>query len=186
MADINKFKLFKDQSTWRLFFLSIITLGIYGGHYMLRQTRIMNALLPEKQQMSIGFSQTLLVMLYISGLMILPYFFVDIPVFSPYDLIDSGITNITTLLIFVWVFTARAKMHLLFRVPKGDYKWFHGAWTFFFTILYFNYKINKVCEQTYFDDNEPDDNSNNHSVEDSTFDDLKRPNKPNDSDNIVM
>lgn len=135
----------KSQSTWRLFFLSLITLGIYTAHYIKSQTKILNQYFDEKNQISSGFLDSILILAYISVILSIPYFLVEEwhPVLAISDLLDF----IWGVLLLVWAFKARNRMNTMLSVTKEQTGWFHGLWTFLFTTLYFNFKINELVEK---------------------------------------
>ena len=35
----------------------------------------------------------------------------------------------------------------MFEISKDDKEWFHGLWTFLFSPMYSNYKVNQIGEQ---------------------------------------
>lgn len=135
---------FKSQSTWRLFFLCLITFGIYTAHYIKRQSQIFNQHLDEERQISEGFLGFILILAYITVILMIPGFFLNeghlLGAIS--DLLD----NIWGILVLIWAFKARNRMNMLLAVTKDQTHWFHGLWTFLFTFLYFNFKINSLTE----------------------------------------
>lgn len=138
-------KALKSQSTWRLVFLSIITLGIYFAHYIRRQTNILNQNLSGSERISGSFISAILVLSYVSAFLMVPYSLVEEGhiIESISDLAD-GVLNI---LLLVWAFKARNRMNVILRAQAGSSKWFHGLWTFLFIGLYFNYKVNQLNQE---------------------------------------
>lgn len=61
----------QHQSTWRLVFLAVITLGVYFVHYCARQTKIINRYVPG------AISQALVVLLFV-------LYYTSLVVFIPY------------------------------------------------------------------------------------------------------
>lgn len=141
MEQIHRLKRF---STWKLFFLSIITLGIYTAHYARQQTKVIDEL--DHNKTPIG--QT-----YVSLLFWLSCISATTAVLSILDETNLGLRMVDTLLslsvnilMLVWAFKARNRINqALGAAPKAWY-WFHGFWTFLFSPLYINYKINCVSE----------------------------------------
>jgi len=80
----------------------------------------------------------------VAVILIVPYILVEEghPVEAISDLLDS----VWGILVLIWAFKARNRMNMLLSVTKNDPRWFHGLWTFLFTALYFNFKINKLNE----------------------------------------
>jgi len=151
----NLIQSLRSQSTWKLLFLSIITLGIYGAHYMRNQTKSLNKQLSDDQQISNGLVLSILILSYITVALIIPFFVVldENPQLDQLDQISANIDKVLSILILVWGFKARNRMNSLLglsegglSVSKDDTKWFHGFWTFLFQYFYFNYKVNKISE----------------------------------------
>lgn len=132
----------KSQSTWRLIFLGILTLGIYTVYYIKRQTRILNKHLDSKQQISEGFVKTILILAYVNTILLLPYCLVNAG--HPIGLIREVLDYVLNFLILIWAFKARNRINMLIAGTKSQQYWFSGFWTFIFSFLYFNYKINKL------------------------------------------
>jgi len=133
---------FKNQSTWMLVFLSIITLGIYLAHYMKRQTKVFNKHLDPSDQISEGFLNSIILLYYLSAFLLIPFFFLENgeTIGNVSDLVDR-IANIVSL---VWAFKAKNRMVSILSAKAKEPNWFHGLWTFLFQAFYFNYKINKI------------------------------------------
>jgi len=132
----------KDQSTWRLFFLTLITLGIYMAYYQLRQSRRLNEFLPADYQVPVGLSTATLIMAFVS----VPFFFWTIfsdnaVVSSVSDWLDLAY-NILTI---VWAFKVRNRIHFLTEWKWGDPQRFKWGWTLIFAGLYVNRKVNVLC-----------------------------------------
>lgn len=132
----------KSQSTWRLVFLTVITLGIYTSHYIKRQTRIINEHLDKENKIAEGLVTAILVFAYLSAILIVPYVMVEEG--HPVERISDGLDRVWALLVLIWAFMARNRMNVLLAAAKGQPHWFHGFWTFLFTPFYFNFKINKL------------------------------------------
>ena len=49
-------------------------------------------------------------------------------------------------LMVYWAFKARNRMNRLLAAERKGREWFHGLWTFLFTALYFNWKVNTLHE----------------------------------------
>jgi hypothetical protein len=133
----------KSQSTWRLFFLSFITLGIYTAHYIKRQTTRMNQYLDRERQISEGFVSTILILAYVTVILVIPYVLIEE---GPIEGISNLLDAVWSILVLVWAFKARNRMNMLLSATKDQARWFHGLWTFLFTALYFNFKINTLNE----------------------------------------
>lgn len=134
----------KRESTWRLFFLGFIILGIYIAHYIKRQTACMNQYLDKEKRISEELVWTILILTYISVILFIPYIFVEEG--SPIEAIGNLLDTIWGILLVVWAFKARNRMNMLLSATKESKFWFEGLWTFLFTALYFNFKVNALSE----------------------------------------
>ena len=130
----------KSQSTWRLLGLGLITYGVYYAYYIAKQTRVINLQLDEKSQISSAFVTSIFVLSYLSLLLFFGYLLVDEG--HPVAVLSNIADRLWMLLIIIWGFSARNRMNTLNSVNSDDQNWFHGLWTFLFSPLYFNYKIN--------------------------------------------
>lgn len=135
----------KSQSTWRLLILSALTLGIYTGHYILRQTRILNHHLNPDRQMSEGYAILILVLAYITVILLIPYVLLEPE--NPLCILSNGLDHAWGILVLIWAFLARSRMHFLLGARTMQPQWFNGLWMFLFQTLYFNYKVNQLNEQ---------------------------------------
>ncbi|MEM6277959.1 MAG: hypothetical protein AAF733_00670 [Verrucomicrobiota bacterium] len=134
----------RRESTWRLFFLCLITLFVYPAHYIARQTKVINGHVDESEQIEAGFVWTIFAVSYLSMGLFIGYFFVeeDHPVAVASNISD----RIQTFLFLFWAFAARKRINSATKAYKGSTEWFHGFWTFFFTYLYLNFKINSLTK----------------------------------------
>lgn len=134
----------KDQSTWRLLGLGIITYGVYFAYYIRRQTDKINTHLDGNTAISNGFVNSILVMSYISAALLIPY--VIVPYDHPVETVSELADRIWVIMVLVWGFKARNRVNTICSFDRYSPIWFHGFWTFLFTPLYFNYKVNKLNE----------------------------------------
>ena len=136
----------KSQSTWRLFFLSVITLGVYPAHYLKRQTTIINQHLDSERQISEGYVNFILILSYVILILNVPYVLTEegqtvvlteegAPVEAIINLLDWA----WFFFVVNWVFMAINRMNMLLASTK-----FVGLLAFLFSFLYFNYKINDL------------------------------------------
>jgi len=135
----------KSQSTWRLLGLGLITYGVYYAHYIARQSRTINAELSPTSHISTGFVATIYFFSYVSLALFVAYLFVDDA--HPIAKLSTALDRICIVLILVWGFVARNRINHLLGLTKTNPNWFHGAWTFLFSPLYFNYRVNVMSRQ---------------------------------------
>ena len=136
----------KSQSTWRLFGLGFITFGVYFAHYIQRQTDIINKYCEEDDEISDVLVTMILVLSYVSIL----FFFAGIISREGSQILEeiqNLIDTVANIFFIVWGFKARNRVHQILEIRKYSYSWFSGLWTFLFTPLYFNYKVNELNEE---------------------------------------
>ena len=131
-------------STWLLLFLGIFTYGVYFAHYCARQSRIINRVLEEDREIPDWLVDSILVVSYGSVALFLGCLFVDDK--HPVAFLSSISDLVWTILLLVWGFYARNRMNEISGAVRGAPAWFHGLWTFMFTPMYFNYKVNVLNE----------------------------------------
>jgi len=134
----------KSQSTWRLLGLGIITIGIYFAHYIRGQTAKLNQYLDESSIISKSFIDGFVLLSYLSVLLIIPYILVDDG--HPIEMVSDILDFIWSIYLLVWGFKARNRVNKICQLRSDEREWFSGLWTFLFTPLYFNYKVNVLCE----------------------------------------
>ena len=66
---------------------------------------------------------------------------------EPVYTLDALLNWAWIILELVWGFKARNALNFIYNFKKGSEPWFHGFWTFLFTQLYFNYKVNSLNER---------------------------------------
>ena len=146
MSDTELVRSLRYQSTWRLLGLGLITYGVYYAHYIARQSRAINNELPPAGKISTSFVWTTYFLSYACLALFIAYLFVDDA--HPIAKLSTLLDRLWFVLIIVWGFVARNRMNHLLGLTKSDPNWFHGGWTFLFSPLYFNYRINVMSEQS--------------------------------------
>jgi len=138
-------KELKNQSTWRLFFLTVVTFGVYSAHYIRRQTNILNKSLSEDDQISSWFIGAILFLSYASLALLVPSLLAE----NGHDIegVANSLDRIGNIAFVIWAFKARNRMNTILQSVSGSRNWFHGLWTFLFGVMYFNYKVNKLNEE---------------------------------------
>jgi len=134
----------KDQTTWRLVGLGIITYGIYLAFYVKRQTGKINIHLSKDAAISNKFIVSIFVMSFLSAALLIPYILVESG--NPIEKISNLIDGLCGIMLVVWSFKARNRVNSLCSFNTESEGWFHGLWTFLFGPLYFNYKVNRLNE----------------------------------------
>ena len=144
MNNMDLIEKLRSQSTWKLLGLGIVTYGVYFAYYAQRQSKEINAAINSDDNISSGFINSILVMSYASLALFIPYLFVEEG--HPIEGISSLIDMIVGIMLIVWGFKARNRVNTYCDLNAEDDVWFHGLWTFLFTPLYFNYKVNCILE----------------------------------------
>ena len=146
---------FQHQSVLGLFGLSIITLGIYVPVWLDRQAKIIARILPRDP-----VSRELVVAVYVlyiaSVAWIVPLIWIE---FTPptagdhsalllIELVDSLLDWTGMICMLVLTFKVRNRIHAVIGARPQSERWFSGLLTFFFSVLYLQYKINRVRRRT--------------------------------------
>ena len=137
----------RSQSTWRLFFLGAITYIVYWAFYIRTQTKILNESLPPERKISDGLVGAVVGLNLLSLALLLPYVVVEAG--HPIELLSRLADTAASISFIVWGFTARSRMNELLDARPGTAQWFHGFWTFIFSPLYFNFKINILSDSNH-------------------------------------
>ncbi|RUO34879.1 DUF4234 domain-containing protein [Aliidiomarina soli] len=151
MKEIKSIGKLKEQSTWRLFALGVITLGVYFAFYIKRQTAKINDMVDEHKQISTAFVNAIIAMSFISLFLLfasMPFLMVT-PQSEIHPVVAiSDLSNfICGIMLLVWAIIARNTLNSAYEISKTDDEWFHGLWTVLFTTMYFNYHVNRIGEQ---------------------------------------
>ena len=143
MKEIQAIQQFKDQSTAKLVGLGIITYGVYLAYYIKKQTPRINKIIGEEERISKGFVDSITAMSYISLILFFAYLEVDDG--HPVEIVSDIFERVLAIMLIIWGFKARNRIHSAYEITTEDTEWFHGFWTFGFSPVYFNYKINCIC-----------------------------------------
>jgi len=145
MSQLELLRSLRCRSTWGLLGLSIITYGIYYAHYCAKQSRIINRVLERNRQIPVSFTNYFLILSYVSLAFLLGHLLENSN--ETLALFSKVADWVWTVNLIFWGFYARNRMNEILGVKNNDSRWFHGFWTFIFTPLYFNYKVNVLNEQ---------------------------------------
>ncbi|MEI8642978.1 DUF4234 domain-containing protein [Pseudoalteromonas sp. Hal040] len=126
---------FERFSAWGVFFLSLFTLGIYGVFWLVSRTNQANTLAKHKVSQNLVYGYIALYVINI-GLA-----FTSIP---------EGLSAIVSLASFVvgivLVFSLRTSIKELINEGSNEPVHLGGILTFFFNVIYFQYKINEAID----------------------------------------
>ena len=136
----------RSQNTWRLFFLGLITYGVYYAHHVKNLTDDINEHYDHSDQISDGLVSSFLALSYVSLGIFIIFLLLDEShqYFKTIDVVDTVLTIVWQIMLLVWAFKAKTRINFKMGLSKGAKDWFKGIWTFFFAILYVNFKLNKL------------------------------------------
>ncbi len=140
-SDGDIFQELKCQSTWRLLGLGLITVGTYYAHYCDRQSRIINKY-SGADPIPPAFVTAIFVVSYATLALFVGYFFVDER--HPVSIASNVSDKVWILMILIWGFYARNRVNKLASFTTNDPRRISAVWTFLFSPLHFNYKINAI------------------------------------------
>ncbi len=144
--NVDLIKNLKRHSTLGLMGLILITLGVYYGHFISRQSKRINELIPEGQEKIPSMLPTsVLVLGYVILLFSVAIFFVSDK--QTIALVTSVLHYIWLTCLCVWSLIAGRRMNMLNSAEEGSEVWFHGFWGMFYTPLYFNFKVTQLNER---------------------------------------
>lgn len=135
----------RSQSTWRLLGLGIITYGVYYAYYLRNQTPLINSYINDDSHISLEFVNFVLFISYLSLALLVPYLLIDES--RVLSISSNLVDKLWVVLMIVWGFKARNRLNAVLLLKNDDDDWFHGFWTFLFSPLYFNYKVNVLNEK---------------------------------------
>ena len=67
------------------------------------------------------------------------------------SLFGTLLSVVANVLVLIWVFTIRNRIHQLSGAPKGNKLYLSGVITFFFSVFYMNYKIRQIQNESTLD-----------------------------------
>jgi magnesium-transporting ATPase (P-type) len=127
---------FDRFSAWGVFFLSIITLGIYSVYWLVNRTNKANSLAKNQiaQGLVYGYVALYVVNLVLSIAGILP---------------ELGfIVSLASFVVaIILIFSLRTSLTELINEGSAEPVKLNGILTFFFNVIYFQYKINEAIDR---------------------------------------
>jgi len=133
--------VFDRFSAWGVFGLLLITLGIYGLYWLYNRTQRLNQ--HVENPISSTFITTTLV-LYVIGILTN---FAPLLGIAPEISLALGLAGLVgTIMWFVWLYKLRNRIHDYLSASKEKGNWFGPILTFFFNVIYLQYKINQSID----------------------------------------
>lgn len=145
-SGVDAVKQFPRFTAWAVFGLSVITLGLYGYYWLYSRTNTLNDLSANENKIASWLPITTIAVAVVYWIMSL------LPIFDPQMAGSLGIVSLVVSLTYIvlylmWIFTFRSRLNLLSGANKGEAFWLGGIMTFFFNVIYFQYKINQMHDQ---------------------------------------
>lgn len=129
-----------------LLLLGVISYGLYWAYYARSQTQKINAEVDDSLKISTFFVHTLFVMSHLSFAFFLFYTFLGEAAAN--SIMGSQFVDIIrTLMLVVWGLLARDAVNAHCDIKRTEEDWFSGPLSFFFSPLYFNYKVDVLNEK---------------------------------------
>ena len=140
------------QSTQFLFFINLVTLGLYSGLYIVRQSLVMNRFLDKKNSFSYFFmGLVVLLKCFTTLILMVALFAATIDDFVYWFIIALACHFLVWFMVIVWAIEARSRLHRIMQIAKGQLGQLNLLWSVLFVYLYFNSHINwldhKLIEQ---------------------------------------
>ena len=132
----------RTHSTLNVIVLSVVTFGVWPMYFFNRLTSPINVSVDPRFRISGRFVAANFVLAYGSLLLIIPYLLV--PEGHPIEVISNLVDWAKTVCFLVWSFKVRNRLNVLLQSTVDSASWFHGVYTFFFTVFYINYKLNQL------------------------------------------
>lgn len=129
---------FTRFSAWGVFGLSIVTLGIYPIYWMVTRSKIINN--NVKEPISTALINANIAIYAVNFVLS----FIAEAVGPQVVLLSSLISIVYMVVYLIWLFKMRSKIEEI----MGKSGALSGIMTFFFNVLYFQYKINEAIDNT--------------------------------------
>jgi hypothetical protein len=138
-------------TAWAVFGLSIITLGIYGYYWLYTRTKQLNSLSAPENKIASWLPTTTIAFTVLYWIMS----FVPLAMEGMADptlvmiigILSLVISIVYFVLYIMWIFAFRRCLTHLSGANKGEQFWLGGIMTFFFNVIYFQYKINQMHDK---------------------------------------
>ena len=137
-------------STWGVFFLGMFTLGIYSIYWLYSRTQTINCSAQENK-VSTNLLNTYIGSIILVWVISIYGGFTAAAGDSNIEMVSSIITIINYIIYLVLIFAFRRAVTEVINMGTTHPVKLGGVMTFFFSVLYFQYKINEaIDEQSQF------------------------------------
>lgn len=145
-------KQFPRFTAWAVFGLSIITLGIYSYYWLYTRTTQLNNLSAPENKIASWLPTTTIIVVILYWIMNFAPLMMGGAMADPSMAMMIGIVSLVISIAYLvfylmWIFGFRNRLNMLSGVNKGEAFWLGGVMTFFFNVIYFQYKINQMHDQ---------------------------------------
>ena len=131
-------------SAWGVFGLTVITFGIYYVYWLFTRTKILNKVIDDKISMGLAYT--------VIGLLSVNFTLSFMSGMDPGNtdlVLASNLVNLAYAIAnLFWVFTFRNRIHQITNADKEQGYWLGGIMTFFFQVIYLQYKINEYIDNS--------------------------------------
>lgn len=146
---LERVEVFPRVNVWLVLLLSLITLGIYQIFWFADRAFKMNRVMPENPispALIQGYIGVVIVS-FISGIVVgIMTMTASADAIVVADGVDTVISLVSTIVYLFLLFKFRNRLNEMAGAVKGEKEWCSGILTFFFSLLYLQYKINRYRE----------------------------------------
>ena len=128
-------------SAWGVFFLSVVTFGIYFLYWLITRAQKINTL-------STGEKANLTMLYAYAGLYVIStaISFIANPEDTTMAIVSGGISLINLVIYIIGIFSVRRAIRDVINAGGQENVHLGGVLTFFFSAIYFQYKINEAID----------------------------------------
>ncbi|MGI0116076.1 DUF4234 domain-containing protein [Zooshikella sp. RANM57] len=131
-----------------VFFLTLVTFGLYYYYWMYRRTVIINRVCDRKISMHIpNLVIVYCIVSFIYGIYQNYIIYTSGRIPEPF-LVEYIMQIIFLVLATFWLYNIRNRLNYMFKAKKKDMFWIGGILTFFGNAIYLQYKVNKFIDHT--------------------------------------
>lgn len=127
-------------SAWGVFLLTVVTFGIYYPYWLINRAKKIN-LLSKVSKANLAMLYTY-VALYIATIVMSAIF----PEDSPMTIVNGVVSIVTMVPLLIGVFSMRRAVEEVINEGNQEPVHLGGILTFFFSAIYFQYKINEAID----------------------------------------
>lgn len=138
--DGNPLDDFKRFSAWGVFGLLVVTVGIYYVYWLYTRSQV----LAQYKELEISPILINVVLAAYAGIFAFSFYLGMNPGDARLISVVNILQAVMTIANLIWLFTFRSRLNKLSGLKRGDGGWAGPILTFFFHVIYLQYKINKI------------------------------------------